>query len=91
MQRNEVPDKATESKILRLIPRIPNLLFIFLIEAYRRGISPFLPHTCRFEPSCSNYGLQAFRKYNFFKALGLSLWRILRCNPFCKGGYDPLP
>lgn len=91
MQRTEVTDKSTEAKILRFILRIPNLLVIFLIETYRRGISPFLPRTCRFEPSCSNYGLQAFRKYNFFKALGLSLWRILRCNPFCKGGYDPLP
>lgn len=68
-----------------------NQPFILLIKLYRRLLSPILPRTCRFEPSCSLYGLQAFRKYNFFKALGLTAWRILRCNPFCKGGYDPLP
>lgn len=71
--------------------RFVNLAFIFLIQIYKSGISPFLPRTCRFEPSCSTYSLQAFRKYNFLKALGLSIWRVLRCNPFCKGGYDPLP
>ncbi len=47
--------------------------------------------TCRFTPSCSRYALQAFEKYNVFKALGLSIYRVLRCNPFNPGGYDPLP
>jgi len=71
--------------------RLPNYIFIGLISLYRHVLSPILPRTCRFEPSCSSYGLQAFQKYHFPKALALTLWRILRCNPFCKGGYDPLP
>ena len=71
--------------------RLPNLLFIGLIQLYKKLLSPILPPTCRFYPSCSQYGLEAFRKYNFFKALGLTVWRVLRCNPFNKGGYDPLP
>lgn len=63
---------------------------IALIKFYKKHISPGLPPACRFEPTCSEYALQAYEKYNFFKATGLTLWRILRCNPFCKGGYDPL-
>ncbi len=74
-----------------MISRITNYPVIFLIGLYRKAISPLLPRVCRFEPTCSSYCLQAFRKYNFIKALGLSAWRILRCNPFCRGGYDPLP
>ena len=77
--------------MLTALLRLPNLSFIGLITFYRKAISPLLPSVCRFQPSCGQYSLQAFRKYNFFKALGLSAWRVLRCNPFCKGGYDPLP
>ncbi len=73
------------------ILRLPNLLFIGIINLYKKMVSPILPSVCRFEPSCSEYGRQAFRKYNFFKAFGLTAWRVLRCNPFCKGGNDPLP
>ncbi|PKN74843.1 MAG: membrane protein insertion efficiency factor YidD [Candidatus Cloacimonetes bacterium HGW-Cloacimonetes-2] len=74
-----------------MIASIPNYTFIGIIRFYQRIISPALPPSCRFTPSCSAYALQAFRKYNFIKAIRLSVWRILRCNPFCKGGYDPLP
>ncbi|MBW6514454.1 MAG: membrane protein insertion efficiency factor YidD [Candidatus Syntrophosphaera sp.] len=76
---------------MSFILRLPNQLPIGLILLYKKLLSPILPRVCRFEPSCSSYSLQAFRKFNFFKALGLSLWRLIRCNPFCKGGYDPLP
>ncbi|HPM05192.1 MAG TPA: membrane protein insertion efficiency factor YidD [Candidatus Cloacimonas sp.] len=69
----------------------PNLLFIGLIRFYQLALSPLLPRSCRFTPSCSSYGYAAFQKYNFFKAFCLTAWRILRCNPFNKGGYDPLP
>lgn len=65
---------------------------IFFIKFYQKTISPLLGSgKCRFTPTCSEYSLNAFRKYSFFKALRLSIWRILRCNPFGKGGYDPLP
>lgn len=68
-----------------------NKVFITLIKFYRKYISPLMgPNKCRFTPTCSQYALEAFQKYNFFKAFGLSMWRILRCNPFSKGGHDPL-
>jgi len=70
---------------------LPNLIFIFLIRIYQIVLSPILPRTCRFEPTCSKYGLEAFRKYSFPKAIWLTFRRIIRCNPFNAGGYDPLP
>lgn len=91
MRRTEHVNRKTASQVLRSILCLPNLLFIGLISLYRKAISPLLPSVCRFEPRCSQYALQAFGKYNFIKALALSVWRIMRCNPFCKGGYDPLP
>jgi putative membrane protein insertion efficiency factor len=63
---------------------------IWLIRFYQAAISPHLRPSCRYIPSCSEYALQAFQKYGFFKAFGLSVWRILRCNPLSKGGYDPV-
>ena len=66
-------------------------LCIGLIRFYRRFISPIKPPCCRFTPSCSAYALEAFKKRGFFVGFGLTLWRILRCNPFGKPGYDPVP
>ncbi|MDI9528493.1 MAG: membrane protein insertion efficiency factor YidD [Candidatus Cloacimonadota bacterium] len=91
MQRTGLNDGKSQRSVLNRILRLPNLAVILLISIYRKSLSRILPRVCRFEPSCSSYGLQAFRKFNFFKALGLTLWRVLRCNPFCRGGYDPLP
>ncbi|MDY6915335.1 MAG: membrane protein insertion efficiency factor YidD [Candidatus Cloacimonadota bacterium] len=68
-----------------------NRLVILLIKIYRKVISPYLPATCRFTPTCSVYASQAFQKYNFFKAIKLSVLRILKCHPFHAGGNDPLP
>ncbi len=73
-----------------MILHLPNLLFIWLIRFYQLALSPLMVPSCRFTPSCSRYAVQAFEKYNFFKALGLAIWRILRCNPFNPGGHDPL-
>ncbi|MBQ9976423.1 MAG: membrane protein insertion efficiency factor YidD [Clostridia bacterium] len=66
-------------------------IFIFLIRFYRKFISPLFPPTCRFTPTCSQYALEAFEKHGCIKGLFLTVWRILRCNPFCKGGHDPVP
>ena len=66
-------------------------VFMLPIRFYRRFISPLLPRSCRFTPSCSEYALIAFRERNLFAALILTVWRILRCNPFGRGGYDPVP
>ena len=64
---------------------------IAIVEFYRRHISPFKPPCCRFIPTCSQYALEAFEEWGFFIGLALTVWRILRCNPFCKGGFDPVP
>jgi conserved hypothetical protein YidD len=61
-----------------------------LLELYKTFVSPFLPPACRFEPTCSEYARQAVEKYGALKGLWLGLKRILRCQPFCKGGYDPV-
>lgn len=63
---------------------------IFLITIYRKIISPFTHDSCIYYPSCSTYSLEAFKKYGLIKGLLKSSWRILRCNPWNKGGYDPL-
>lgn len=67
-----------------------NNIFIKIIKTYQKYISPLSMPKCRFYPTCSNYGIQAYMKYNFLKATILVIFRILRCNPFSKGGYDPL-
>ena len=60
------------------------------IRTYKRRVSPRLGAHCRFEPSCSEYGLEAYRRYGFPKATAKTLWRIVRCNPLTKGPrYDP--
>jgi len=65
-------------------------LFIFLVKGYQKVISPLFPPSCRFYPTCSEYAVQAFTKYGVVKGGAKAAWRILRCNPFNKGGYDPL-
>ncbi|MCL4497039.1 MAG: membrane protein insertion efficiency factor YidD [Deltaproteobacteria bacterium] len=68
-----------------------NKIFIGIINFYKRFISPLLPQSCRFYPTCSEYALECFKSFGFIKALYLSSYRILRCNPLSKGGYDPVP
>ena len=66
-------------------------LMIGLLKLYQKIISPLKPNCCRFTPTCSTYAIEAFRKRGFFVGFILTVWRVLRCNPFCKGGYDPVP
>jgi len=68
-----------------------NYPFYYLIRFYQKIISPVIPPSCRFTPTCSEYARQAFMKYPIHKAFYLSLKRILKCHPFHPGGYDPLP
>ncbi|MGD2170027.1 MAG: membrane protein insertion efficiency factor YidD [Chlamydiota bacterium] len=65
-------------------------VILFILRMYQKFLSPLLGQRCRFYPSCSNYAMQAFSKYGIIKGFYLSLKRILKCNPFHKGGYDPL-
>jgi hypothetical protein len=62
-----------------------------LIRAYRRRISPLLPARCRYEPSCSAYAEEAIRRHGALRGSVLAVWRVLRCNPFSHGGFDPVP
>lgn len=64
---------------------------LWLIRFYQKHISPFRAPCCRFIPTCSEYALEAYEKYGFFKGSYLTAKRLLRCHPFSKGGYDPLP
>jgi uncharacterized protein len=71
------------------LPRIP---LLGLIRLYQLIVSPALPaNTCRFYPTCSRYGYHAIYKYGVIKGGWMAIWRVLRCNPFNPGGYDPVP
>lgn len=61
------------------------------IRLYRRWLSPLLPPACRFHPSCSVYALEALQKHGALRGLRLTVWRLLRCQPFHPGGFDPVP
>jgi uncharacterized protein len=65
-------------------------LFIGLLQAYRKFLSPMLPPSCRYEPSCSLYTVQAIEKYGVLKGLFMGTLRVLRCHPFARGGFDPV-
>jgi len=65
-------------------------IFILIIIFYKKAISPYLGNNCRFTPTCSEYAMEAIERYGAIKGIWLAVKRILRCNPFCKGGYDPV-
>jgi putative membrane protein insertion efficiency factor len=77
-------------KFIHSLVKLINSPFIFLIRLYQLSVSPLLPKNCRFTPSCSEYTIQAFKKYVFYKALYLALKRIIKCHPYHPGGHDPL-
>src|SRR6478609_5834303 len=70
---------------------LPRLLGWYLIRGYQRFISPALPPSCRFYPSCSTYALEAVAKYGLLRGSWLAAWRLMRCHPFHPGGVDPVP
>lgn len=78
-------------KILSLISKGLATLMIGLIKIYQWTLSPLIGKACRYTPTCSNYGLQAIRKYGPFKGGWLTLKRVLSCNPWGGSGYDPVP
>ena len=69
----------------------PRRLMIYAVRGYQVSISPLLPATCRYHPSCSNYAIEAFERHGALRGAWLSARRIARCNPFVAGGYDPVP
>jgi putative membrane protein insertion efficiency factor len=66
-------------------------VLIALIRVYQFAISPLLGQRCRYYPSCSTYAVEALRAHGAVRGMGLATWRLLRCNPFSDGGYDPVP
>ena len=66
-------------------------LYLFPVRFYRRFISPLTPPCYRFTPTCSAYAVKAVERFGIIKGTVLAVWRILRCNPFCRGGYDDVP
>jgi len=70
--------------------RIASTLAIAPIMLYRSVISPAIPQRCKYEPTCSRYAIEAIRQYGILRGLVLAGWRLLRCNPWSHGGYDPV-
>lgn len=66
-------------------------IVLFPVYLYRRFISPLSEPCCRFTPTCSQYCIDAVNEWGVIRGLGLALWRVLRCNPWSAGGYDPVP
>ena len=87
-----LPSDYSNEPRLRDLPRTvrnwPRLALLALIRLYQSGFSR--PNVCRFYPSCSHYGYQAIYKYGALKGSLMAAWRVLRCNPFNPGGYDPV-
>ena len=85
MCSNHSPLKVRGLKKILIFP------FTILVRFYQAAISPFTPATCRFEPTCSSYTIQALEKYGLFKGGWLAIKRIFSCHPWGKSGYDPVP
>ncbi len=78
---------SISGRIRLLIQKIP----LGLLHGYRYVISPLLPPSCRFTPTCSRYAIEAIESHGTLRGIFLSCGRIMRCHPFCQGGYDPVP
>lgn len=90
----KVNDNDPGKKRIRVNATLRKVLifpFVVLIRFYQVCISPYKPPTCKFTPTCSEYALQAFRKWGPFKGLYLTVRRLLRCHPWGGSGYDPVP
>ena len=71
--------------------RIPKTVLMGLLRGYKRVLSPMLPPSCRYVPTCSEYAAEAIERYGALRGSALAIWRVLRCHPFVRGGYDPVP
>ena len=78
-------------KVINFIIKLPANLLILLIKIYQYTLSPFIGRNCRYTPTCSNYGIEAIRKYGAIKGGWLTIKRIASCNPWGGSGYDPVP
>lgn len=81
---------AELERLLVRIERAAQSVLLAPVVVYQRLISPALPRRCKYEPTCSRYAVQAVREYGILRGLVLATWRLLRCNPWSHGGYDPV-
>ncbi len=81
---------SSRAPVGRILSQGARALVTAPILVYRKAISPALPRRCKYEPTCSRYGLDAIRTYGILRGIVLALWRVLRCNPWSDGGYDPV-
>lgn len=77
------------SPLLTTLARLPARAIIALVRVYQWTLSPLVGRQCRFQPTCSHYMIQAIEKYGVLRGVAKGLWRIARCNPFCRPGHDP--
>jgi putative membrane protein insertion efficiency factor len=75
---------------LSAVRRVIGAVLLAPISAYQRFVSPALPRRCKYYPTCSDYAVQAVREFGVLRGLVLAAWRLVRCNPFSHGGYDPV-
>jgi putative membrane protein insertion efficiency factor len=66
-------------------------LLLTLLRGYKAAVSPFLPPACRYVPTCSEYAAEAVELHGPFRGSAMAIWRVMRCHPFVRGGYDPVP
>lgn len=78
-------------KVFKFIHWLIQFFLIYLVTFYKKGISPWLPGACRYQPTCSEYMIEALKKYGIFYGLYLGIRRILRCHPWGGSGFDPVP
>jgi uncharacterized protein len=81
------PRPRAAADVLR---RVPRAIALAPVVAYQKLISPAIPRRCKYEPTCSHYAVGAVREYGILRGLVLAGWRLLRCNPWSYGGYDPV-
>lgn len=75
----------------RFVVRLPGRAALLLLRGYQRYVSPMRPATCKYYPSCSQYAVVAIQRHGLLRGTGLAAWRLLRCNPWSRGGVDDVP
>ncbi len=90
-ERGPGPEDTGKFSVMRLVKQALSFPFILLIRSYQLVISPWIGPKCRFTPTCSQYGIEALRKYGPVKGLWLTIRRVSRCHPWGGSGFDPVP